>query len=258
MDLGTLIGLIVAFGFMLFAIFMAPGASLWAFYDLPSIAVVFGGGLAVVMVCFPLKNALGLPAVLKLVFFNKQSNIPELIEQLVGLGETARRDGLLALEGKVEQIDNRFIKLGIQMAVDGTRPEVIEDILKTEMEAVHNRHRDGKALVDMAGKFFPAFGMIGTLMGLILMLGNMSDPSSIGSGMAVALITTLYGAIASNAVFLPFSEKLNYLNRQELISMDIIMRGIMAIQSGESPRVIQQKLSTFLAPKLRAGAKEAA
>jgi chemotaxis protein MotA len=134
---------------------------------------------------------------------------------------------------------------------------VIEDIMRTEMEAVATRHREGKSIMDQMGKFAPAFGMIGTLMGLIMMLSNMSDPSSIGSGMAVALITTLYGAVASNVVFLPFAEKLGFINKQEMLGLEIIIRGIMAIQSGENPRVVEQKLNTFLPPKLRP-AEEAA
>ena len=156
--------------------------------------VVVGGSIAAVLMSFPLKNFLCFFGVMKKVFLNKQSDISELIEQIVSLAETARRDGLLALESRVDELENPFIVLGVQMAVDGTRPEVIEDILRTELDAVATRHRDGKAILDQMGRFAPAFGMIGTLMGLIIMLGNMEDPSSIGSGMAVALITTLYGA----------------------------------------------------------------
>ena len=164
----------------------------------------------------------------------------------------------LKCESQLEEIDNSFIVLGVQMAVDGTRPEVMEDILRTELDAVATRHRDGKALLDCMGRFAPAFGMIGTLMGLVIMLGDMSDPSKIGAGMAVALLTTLYGAIASNVVFLPFAEKLGFTNKQELLAMEIVVRGIMAIQSGENPRVIEQKLTTFVPPKLRADDKKAA
>ena len=176
----------------------------------------------------------------------------------MSLAETARRDGLLALEGRIGEIENPFVVLGIQMAVDGTRPEVMEDILRTEMDAVATRHRDGKAVLDCMGRFAPAFGMIGTLMGLIIMLGDMSDPSKIGAGMAVALLTTLYGAIVSNVVFLPFAEKLGFTNKQELLAMEIVIRGIMAIQSGENPRVIEQKLNTFVPPKLRRTGDKAA
>jgi chemotaxis protein MotA len=168
------------------------------------------------------------------VFFWKVEPLSDVISQIVSLAEVARRDGLLALESRMGEIDNPFITMGVQMAVDGTRPEVMEDILRTELDAVATRHRDGKALMDCMGRFAPAFGMIGTLMGLVIMLGDMSDPSKIGAGMAVALLTTLYGAVASNCAFLPFAEKLGYTN-----------------QSGENPRIIEQKLNTFVPPKQR-------
>lgn len=249
MDIGSVIGLVLVLALIVGSIVMG-GGSFAAFFDMASLMVVIGGALAVVMICFPLKRFLGTFGVVKNVFFNKVTNIPELIETIVSLAETARRDGLLALENRVSEIDNSFVVLGIQMAVDGTRPEVIEDVLRTELDAVATRHRDGKGVLDQLGRFAPAFGMIGTLMGLIIMLGNM-DPETIGSGMAVALITTLYGAIVANAIFLPFAEKLGFLNKQELLAMEIVIRGIMGIQSGDNPRVIEQKLNTFIPPKLR-------
>ncbi len=258
MDISSVVGLILAAGLLLTAIGIAPGASYGAFVDYPSAMVVIGGTIAAALMSFPLKNCLGVGKVALKAFFNKVDSIPELIETIVSLAETARRDGLLALEGRLDEIDNPFIVIGIQMAVDGTRPEVIEDVMRTEMDAVATRHRDGKSILDQMGRFAPAFGMIGTLMGLIIMLGNMSDPSSIGAGMAVALITTLYGAIMANVMFLPFAEKLGFLNKQELLVMEIIIRGIMGIQSGDNPRVIEQKLNTFIPPKMRAGAEEAA
>jgi chemotaxis protein MotA len=257
MDIASLIGLLLAFGLILGSILIGA-APITAFIDYPSMMVVLGGSAAAAMICFPLKNILGLPMVIKKVFLTKAVNVRELIDQLVSLAEVARRDGLLALESRLEEVPNAFIRLGIQMAVDGTRPEVIEDIMRTEVDAVATRHRDGRSIVDQLGRFAPAYGMIGTLMGLIMMLSNMSDPSSIGAGMAVALITTLYGAIASNVVFIPFAEKLGFYNKQELLTLEIVIRGIMAIQSGENPRVVEQKLSTFLPPKLRAAAAKAA
>lgn len=258
MDIASIIGLGLAILLLVLAIAIAEGSSFAAFIDYPSMMVVIGGAIAAAMISFPLKNFLGTIGVTKKVFLNSQANIPELIELLVSLAETARRDGLLALESRIDEIENDFVVLGIQMAVDGTRPEVIEDIMRTEIDAVATRHRDGKSVLDQMGRFAPAYGMIGTLMGLIIMLGNMSDPSAIGGGMAVALITTLYGAIAANVFFLPFAEKLGFINKQELLAMEIVVRGIMAIQSGENPRVIEQKLNTFVPPKQRASQEEAA
>lgn len=257
MDLASIVGLLVAVSLILGSILMGS-APFTAFVDVPSILVVFGGSAAAALMSFPLRSMLGLPRVAKNAFFNKPASTSQLIEQIVSLADTARRDGLLALENRLDEIDNSFIVLGIQMAVDGTRAEVIEDIMRTEIDAVATRHRDGKSVLDQLGRFAPAYGMIGTLMGLIMMLSDMSDPSSIGTGMAVALITTLYGAIAANVVFIPFAEKLGFISKQELLAMEIVIRGIMAIQSGENPRVIEQKLSTFLPPAVRAAKKEAA
>ncbi|TWT43190.1 motility protein A [Botrimarina hoheduenensis] len=256
MDIATVVGVVVAIALILASI-VVGGGSFVAFIDAPSMMVVIGGAIAATLISFPLPNFLGIFGVSMKVVFWKLDSVPELIKQIVNLAETARKDGLLALESRVSEVENDFIKLGIQMAIDGTRPEVMEDILRTEIDAVATRHRDGKALLDCMGRFAPAFGMIGTLMGLIIMLGDMSDPSKIGAGMAVALLTTLYGAIASNVVFLPFAEKLGYTNKQELLAMDIVLRGIMAIQAGENPRVIEQKLYTFVPPKARV-AEEAA
>ena len=258
MDIASVIGQLLGISLLVIAIAIAPGSTFGAFIDYPSMMVVIGGATAAVLISFPLKAFLGLGGVTKNVFFNKQSNIAELIELIVSLAETARRDGLLALETRLEDVNNTFVVLGIQMAVDGTRVEVIEDIMRTEMDAVATRHSNGRNVLDQMGRFAPAFGMIGTLMGLIIMLGNMSDPSSIGAGMAVALITTLYGAIFSNLFCLPFAEKLGFINKHELLSMEISVRGIMGIQSGDNPRVIEQKLNTYLPPKLRAAAEESA
>ena len=251
MDIASVVGASLAVAVLVITIAIAPGASFASFIDYPSIMVVCVGSCAAVLVCFPLKSILGLAKVTKNVFFNSQEDIGGLIEQLVSLAETARRDGLLALENRVEEITNPFIVLGIQMAVDGTRPEVIEDIMRTEMDAVATRHSSGKKVLDQAGRFAPAFGMIGTLMGLIIMLGQLDDPDALGPGMAVALITTLYGAIIANVFFLPWAEKLGFINGAELLTMEIVVRGIMGIQSGENPRVIQQKLTTFIPPSLR-------
>jgi chemotaxis protein MotA len=258
MDIASVVGLLLGLFFLVIAVAIAPNASFGAFVDYPSVMVVIGGSIAAVLICFPLKSFLNLGRVLKNVFFNKPENVSELIEQIVSLAETARRDGLLALEGRLEEISNPFIVLGIQMAVDGTRPEVIEDIMRTEMEAVASRHQNGKKVFDQLGRFAPAFGMIGTLIGLIIMLGQLDKPENLGPGMAVALITTLYGALAANVFFLPCAEKLALISKFELLSMEVVLRGIMAIQSGENPRVVQQKLTTFIPPKLRAKTQEAA
>ncbi|MEZ6086823.1 MAG: motility protein A [Pirellulaceae bacterium] len=250
MDIASLIGVILALGLILGSIALGS-APFSAFIDLPSVLVVIGGAIAAALICFPLKNMLSSPMVAMKVFLNKPPDIPSLIKQIVELAETARRDGLLALESKIPDVDHPLVKAGLQMAVDGSTPEGVEEVLRTEVAGIAMRHKDGKAVMDQLGRFAPAYGMIGTLMGLIMMLSNMSDPSSIGAGMAVALITTLYGAIVANVFFSPFAEKLGLISRQEMLSMEIAIRGVLAIQSGESPRAVEQKLRTYLHPKQR-------
>ncbi|HUT10834.1 MAG TPA: MotA/TolQ/ExbB proton channel family protein [Thermoguttaceae bacterium] len=255
MDIATIIGMLL--GSCLILISIMVKSPLGAFFDTASILVVFGGSLSAVLICFPLKSFVNTFRVSKNIFFNKQQDLGELIELIVSLAETARRDGLLALESRLEEISNPFVVLGIQMAVDGTRPEMIEDIMRTEMDAVATRHRNGKDVIAQLGRFAPAFGMIGTLMGLVIMLGDMT-PNTIGEGMAVALLTTLYGAVFANLFLLPFAEKLGFIDKHELLAMEVIVRGIMGIQSGDNPRVIEQKLNTFIPPKMRPHAQEAA
>ncbi len=250
MDIASLLGLLLAIG-LIFGSILMGSAPLTAFLDIPSGLVVIGGATAAAMICFPLKSMLGIPKVALKVLCNKSEDRLALIRQIVSLAETARRDGLLALESRIVEIENPLVKTGIQMAVDGSTPDVVEEVLRTEVNAIAIRHREGKSILDQLARFAPAYGMIGTLMGLIMMLSDMSDPTGIGAGMAVALITTLYGAIVANVFFSPFAEKLGLLSRGELTAMEIAIRGVMAIQSGESPRAIDQKLRTFLPPAER-------
>lgn len=250
MDIASLIGLILAVALIVGSMLLGT-APLTAFFDAPSLLVVVGGSIAAALICFPFSSILGAPKVAIKVLRNRNEDLSELVVQLVSLAETARREGLLALESKIGEITNPLVRAGIQMAVDGSTPEAVEEVLRTEVRSIATRHREGKSIMDQMGRFAPAYGMIGTLMGLIMMLSNMSDPSSIGAGMAVALITTLYGAIMANVVFSPFAEKLGLLSRREMLGMEIAIRGVLAIQSGESPRAIQQKLQTFIPPKLR-------
>lgn len=251
MDKASAGGLLGGIALLLLAIAIAPGSSFGSFIDIPSGAVVVGGAIAASAIAFPLKTLFVTPKVTKKVFMPKQEDIGPVIDQLVQFAEVARRDGILALESKTEEIKDPFIMLGVQMAVDGTDAEIMENILRTEMLAVAERHKTGKAIMETMGRYAPAFGMIGTLMGLIIMLGNMDDPEAIGPGMAVALITTLYGAIVSNLFCLPFADKLAFYSKREMEVREIILRGILSIQDGDNPRVLEQKLKTFLPPQER-------
>lgn len=250
MDITSLAGFLLAIGLIVGSMLMGT-APITSFIDIPSVLVVFGGAGAAAMMAFPLKSMLALPMVMKKAFLNKQDDVLEIINQLVALAEIARRDGLLALESKMAEVEQPVIRAGLQMAIDGNDAATIESVMRTEMEAISRRHKEGKSILDQLARFAPAYGMIGTLMGLIMMLADMSDPSGIASGMAVALITTLYGAIAANVMFQPFAEKLGLLSKNELNAMELVVRGVLAIQSGESPRALEQRLMTYLHPKKR-------
>ncbi len=256
MDIGTVVGLILGSALMMMSLILG-GSSLMQFVDYPSILVVFGGAAASLMISRPLSLVLKFFNIVKITFFNKPVDIKTTIAQIVSLSETARREGLLSLENRMEEIDNPQMKLGIRMAVDGMSTDIVENILRTELEAVAGRHGVHKGLISGAGVYCPAFGMIGTLIGLVMMLADL-DPATIGTGMAVALLTTLYGAIAANMIFLPMADKLSGLNDDELMNMEIVIRGVVAIQAGENPRVIKQKLETFLPPSERGGDEEEA
>ncbi|QDT39051.1 motility protein A [Stratiformator vulcanicus] len=258
MDKASVGGLASGIGLLILAIAIAPGSSFAAFIDYPSLAVVVGGAIAASFIAFPIKTMLLSPSVVKKILFPKQQELQPVIKQLVEFAEIARRDGILALESKTKDVEDPFIMMGIQMAVDGTDGELMEAILRAEIQAVSNRHKTGKALMETMGRYAPAFGMIGTLMGLIIMLGNMDDPEAIGPGMAVALITTLYGAVVSNLFFLPFADKLGFYSKRELEVREAIVRGILSIQEGDNPRVLEQKLNTLLPQAARTQDSEAA
>ena len=258
MDIATVFGLVLGFLMMVGALFVMGGhgdgaVHLAGFIDPPAIMMVLGGGLAVVLVGFPLKRVLATVLVVKKLFTHVPENVADLIEQIIKLAEIARRDGLLALESKTRDIANPFVALGIRMAVDGIKPETIEEVMRTEIRAMEARHHEGRKVLELVGRCGPAFGMIATLLGLVMMLGNLSNAEAIGPSMAVALVGTLYGAITANLICIPFTEKLNCLNHEETMVKEIIVRGVMAIQSGDSPRIVQQKLCTFLPPRARQG-----
>lgn len=258
MDKATIGGLIIGIGLLLLSIAIAPGSTFSAFLDPASAAVVVGGAIAACCIAFPLGMLLKLPKIIKKLFAPKSQQFGDVINELVSIAEIARKDGILALESKADEIEDPFILMGIQMAIDGTDSEMMEAIMRAEIDAVASRHKNGKSVLDTMGRYAPAFGMIGTLMGLIIMLGNMSDPEAIGPGMAVALITTLYGAVVANLFCLPFADKLNYYSKQELELRELILKGILSIQDGDNPRVLEQKLKMVLPPAERETEEQAA
>ena len=256
MDLGALFGLLLAGTAIAFAI-VAGGGRAGAFLDLPSLACVVGGTLAAVLICFPLSQLVRLGSAVRAALFGRPPNMARLVDRLVALAELARREGLLALDDELPTLDDPLLVLALEMAVDGTAPEVIEEVLRSEVRAAAARDAADKNMLDQAGKYAPAFGMIGTLIGLVMMLGSMSEPDSIGPGMALALLTTLYGAVLANVVFLPLAEKLGELARRRRQTHEAVIRGVIAIQSGDNPRMVRRKLSAYLPPRRRQVARAA-
>ncbi|MFK7961693.1 MAG: motility protein A [Phycisphaerales bacterium] len=249
MDLATVVGIFL--GSALVGVAVMLGGSPAAYIDIPSMMIVIGGATAATMTAYPLFRFLQLPKVILKTILAKPQDPLTLVQQLVELAEVARRDGILALEASVERIDDEFLVRGVQMAVDGSDPDVIEAIMDTELDNLMERHESGKGLLDAFGRYAPAFGMIGTLIGLVAMLQNMDDPSSIGAGMAAALLTTLYGALMANVVFLPLADKLAQRSSEEILMRTIVIQGVMSIQAGDNPRNVQSKLMTFVPPAQR-------
>jgi len=254
MDLGILFGFLGTWVLIVWA--LIQGGDMMMFVEGTSVILVLGSSVTVVFYAFPAGNVKSVVAIIKRLFFYKNGSIEKLIEDMVSFAEIARRDGILSLENAIKDIDDPFVISGIQMAVDGTDPELIEQIMDNELDNLTERHAVGKAIFDAIGKYAPAFGMIGTLVGLVIMLKNMDDPSAIGPGMAVALLTTMYGAIVANAVALPIADRLGLRSGEEVLYKTIIIKGVMAIQSGDNPRIVEQKLRTFLPPSMRKATKE--
>ena len=248
-DIATLLGIMM--GMILVTLAILIGGDLVSYLNAQAVLIVVGGATAATMASQPLGRFLQLPKVTLKAVFADSFNPPQLIRQIVGLAEVARRDGILALEGKVDEMEDKFLVRGVQMAVDGMDPEIIQTIMETELENLLERHETAKAMLDSLGRYAPAFGMIGTLIGLVAMLKNMDDPSKIGAGMAAALLTTLYGALLANIVFMPLADKLALRSSEEALSKTIIIHGVMSIQSGDNPRTVESKLMTFLPPALR-------
>ena len=249
MDLGSVVGLALGGGMIGVTILLSGQLSL--FISISSVLTVVFGSFGALLVANPLNRVLGIMKYVNIVFRVPNFEEELIISQLVTFSEKARREGLLALEDDLEEVGDQFLRNGIQLVVDGTDPEVIRNILYQQVNQTQARHAIGIKVFEDWGKFAPAFGMIGTLMGLIQMLGNLEDKSAIGIGMALALITTLYGAIMANLVFVPMAAKLEDRDRDEVLVKEIMIEGILSIQQGDNPRILEQKLTAFVAPERR-------
>lgn len=247
MDLATLIGIIIGIGCIVGSIVI--DGSILTFWNVPSVVVVLGGGLASILISYRLSEMGKIMKVVIKAFRGKESRPQDTIKLLVDLSLKARREGLLSLESDQESINDEFLKQSLQLVVDGVEPEVIVESMDLEIENMKMRHDKGSGMFKSMGALFPAWGMIGTLIGLINLLKSLDDPSKIGPAMAIALITTFYGSVLANFVCNPIATKLSIKSKEEILEKRMIIEGVLSIQAGENPRILEYKLKTFLSPQ---------
>ena len=247
MDIATIIGIVSGIGLVIGAILM--GSGLGAFFDPPSLLVVGGGSVAAMLIAFPLSTVIGSIKIALKAFFSPKLSPDEVIETVVALAVKARKESIIALEK--EEIEDPFLAKGIRLVVDGTAPNLVRSILRTEIGFMKQRHLSGQSVFKFLGGMAPAYGMIGTLIGLVQMLQSLDDPSSIGPAMAVALLTTFYGALLANIVALPIAEKLGGKSANEVLMMEVTIQGVLAILEGDNPIIVRSKLEAFLSPSQR-------
>ncbi len=249
MEKGSFTGSICAI-FLLCGGVLAAGGNLLAFVDPPAAIIIGGGIVCALMISFPLEEVKRVPHVVKLVFFYKSPSVLSAINEIVAIADVARREGVLALDSRLEEYKNAFLKQGLRLVVDGASKENVEAVLSADIEAVRTRHAVGAEMVSTLGKAAPVFGLVATLMGLAMMLADM-DPDTIGEKMSVAILGTFYGATSANLFLLPFGAKLRFFNKKEIEIFEVYVEGILDIQKGENPRLIKTKLMTRLPERLR-------
>lgn len=256
MDFATIIGLLLGTGLVIGSIFL--GGDLKPFFDVPSIMITVGGSIAALLINFPLKTVMGSFKVVKKCFTARLPETTDVIEQFAGLATVARRDGLIGLEPELENIRDEFLVRGLEMVIGGVSREEVVSVLETEIGCIEQRHQTGKKIVDATAAAAPAFGMIGTLIGLVQMLRSLDDPSQIGVGMATALLTTLYGALIANLFCLPLSGKLEARSKEEVMLRELMLSGLISLVDGHPPRAVRERLIAFLSASARPTTSQAA
>ncbi len=249
MDIATILGIVISFALMIWAILM--GGPLSIFIDVPSIAIVFGGTAGVILINFPLADVIGTIGIFKKTVLIKEADTNKLIAQMMEFANKARKGGILSLQDSIDSTEDKFMVKALQMAVDGQEPTDLKNMLLVEIDNIAARHSNGAQILDTMGAIAPAMGMVGTLIGLVQMLQNMSDPAAIGPAMAVALLTTFYGAVLANILFIPMAGKLKTRSKTEVLQKTVITEGMESILAGENPRIMEQKLHAYIAPKKR-------
>ncbi|HOP71448.1 MAG TPA: motility protein A [Bacillota bacterium] len=249
MDRASVLGIVSGFILLLWG--MSNGGDLRMFWDFASVLITVGGTLTATLISYRLSTFLEVMSIAKNAFVSQEQDISETINTIVRFADKARREGLLALDQDADALDDPFLQKGIRLVVDGTTPELVRNILETELAFIAQRHKMGQSLFETMGAFAPAFGMVGTLIGLIQMLVNLDAPEAIGPGMATALVTTFYGSVLANLVFLPIANKLKNKSAAEIFRKEAIIEGVLSIQAGDNPRIVQEKLKSFVSPKKR-------
>ena len=257
MDIASLGGLIISLVALIIGIFFA-GLGVGDIFDPAAIFITLIGGTACVVISNPLALTIKIYSIYTKIFKVPTFDVKAKIVQIVSFSEKARRDGLLALEDDMEQLDDPFLKKALQLVVDGTDPEIVRNVMMIDLDGMETRHTKNRAWFDSLASLAPAFGMLGTLIGLVGMLKNLGgDASSIGRGMAAALITTLYGSFISNIFAIPTSNKLKGQTDEESLVKQVMIEGTLSIQAGDNPRIVQEKLASYLDPSMREKIKNA-
>ncbi len=244
MDIATLVGVVSGIGFVLVTILMGSGLGL--FINIPSIMIVVGGTVAATLIAYPLSDFLRVIGISIRVFMFKIEKPEDLVEKLVDISNKARKGGLLSIEGEIKDIKDPYLASAIQMTVDGVKTSDIAAIMQKKIAVIQREHKIGWSIFSSMGRYSPAFGMVGTLIGLVQMLANLDDPSTIGPKMAVAMITTFYGAVLANLFFIPMSDKLKIRSQEEINNMNLLFEGVVSIREGEHPRMLEDKMSVYL------------
>lgn len=250
MDIATVLGFIFGFG-LIIAGFLVEGGSIAGLIQLSAGMIVFGGTIGALLINYPLRQVMKLPKGTMKTLFGKAPEAAEMIPLFSRLAEKARREGLLSLEEEEASLESAFIKKGVSLVVDGTDPELITAILEIEISAMEKRHGEVQAMLEALGGFLPTMGILGTVMGLVTVLSHLDEPEKLGGGVAVAFVATLYGVGFANLVFLPLAGKLKGLTHEEVMVRRMMLEGILSVQAGENPRVVQEKLLGFLPPAER-------
>jgi chemotaxis protein MotA len=259
MDLSTVFGFLLAWAAVVYSMWHCTEGHLDAYFKPGEIFLVFGGSLGAALLSMPLHTVTGAVSYIKKFMFNKEAHIEHIIKEMVQYAETARRDGVLALESVAREAPDAFLRRGLQLTIDGTDPEIIERILRIEIEAMVERHKHGKHLFGTLAKFGPGFGLMATLIAQVAMFRSLGGEASvIGAALAVALTGTLYGCMLQNLVAGPIAEKLGLRSQEEAFCKEIILQGVLSIQAGNNPRVVEMQLLSFLSSKQQQALPKAA